>query len=146
VSSFELSVASGHRSQGVTMPDIRIIAGPVTVLAALGGAPTARAIRAALPISGRASTWGEEIYFAIPVDADVEPGASAVVALGDIAYWPPGSALCLFFGPTPASHGNEIRAASAVNVVGRVEGDATVLRQVRDGTPIRVELIDPTDP
>jgi hypothetical protein len=128
------------------MPDIRITAGSVAILATLGGSPTAAAIRAALPITGRASTWGDEIYFAIPVDADVEPGASAVVELGDIAYWPPGTALCLFFGPTPASRGNELRAASAVNVVGRVEGDATLLRQVRDGTPVRVELIDPTDP
>ncbi len=127
------------------MPDIRITAGPVAVLATLGGSPTAEAIRAALPITGRASTWGDEVYFAIPVDADEEPGATAVVALGAIAYWPPGSALCLFFGPTPASRGSEIRAASAVNVVGRMEGDATVLRQVRDGTPVRVEIVEPTD-
>jgi hypothetical protein len=123
------------------MPTIRISAGPVTVFASLGDSPTARAVLAALPITGRASTWGDEIYFGIPVDADEEPGSSAVVELGDVAYWPPGSALCLFFGSTPASRGNEIRAASAVNVVGRIEGDATVLRQMRDGTPVRVELV-----
>jgi hypothetical protein len=128
------------------MPDIRITAGSVAILATLGGSSTAAAIRAALPITGQVSTWGDEIYFAIPVDADEEPGASAVVGIGDIAYWPPGTALCLFFGPTPASRGNEIRAASAVNVVGRIEGDATLLRQVRDGTSVRVERIDPTDP
>ena len=127
------------------MPTIRISAGPVTVFASLGDSPTARAVLAALPITGRASTWGDEIYFGIPVDADEEPGSSAVVELGDVAYWPPGSALCLFFGSTPASRGNEIRAASAVNAVGRVEDDATVLRQVRDGTPVRVELIGETN-
>jgi uncharacterized protein len=128
------------------MPTIRISAGPVTVFANLGDSPTARAVLAALPVTGQASTWGDEIYFGIPVDADEEPGASAVVELGDIAYWPPGSALCLFFGPTPASHGNEIRAASAVNAVGRIEGDATVLREVRDGTPVRVDLVGWEDP
>ena len=128
------------------MSSIRISAGPVTVLATLGDSPTATAVLAALPVTGRASTWGDEVYFAIPVDADEEPGSSAVVELGDVAYWPPGSALCLFFGPTPASRGSEIRAASAVTVVGRIDGDAAVLKQVRDGTPIRVELVSQEDP
>jgi uncharacterized protein len=128
------------------MPTIRISLGPVTIFASLGDSPTARAVLAALPVTGRASTWGDEIYFGIPVDADEEPRASAVVEVGDVAYWPPGSALCLFFGPTPASRGNEIRAASAVNAVGRIEGDATVLREVRDGTPVRVDLVGSEDP
>ena len=127
------------------MSDVRITAGAVSVVATLFDSPTAKAVLAALPITGRASTWGDEIYFAIPVVADEEPGSSAVVELGDVAHWPPGSALCLFFGSTPASRGNEIRAASAVNAVGRVEDDATVLRQVRDGTPVRVELIGETN-
>lgn len=91
------------------MSSIRISSGPVTVLATLGDSPTATAVLAALPVTGRASTWGDEVYFAIPVDADEEPGSSAVVELGDVAYWPPGSALCLFFGPTPASRGSEIQ-------------------------------------
>jgi uncharacterized protein len=121
------------------MPDIRITAGPVSVRASLAETATGKAIRAALPIRGRASTWGDEIYFAIPVDAD-EDDARATVAVGDLAYWPPGSAFCIFFGPTPASRGNEVRPASPVNVVGRVEGDATVFRQVRDGTPVLIEL------
>ncbi len=128
------------------MSSIRISSGPVTVLATLGDSPTATAVLAALPVTSRASTWGDEVYFAIPVDADEEPGSSAVVELGDVAYWPPGSALCLFFGPTPASRGSEIRAASAVTVVGRIDGDAAVLKQVRDGTPIRVELVSQEDP
>jgi hypothetical protein len=122
------------------MPTIRITAGPVSVRASLSESATGERIRAALPIRGRASTWGDEIYFAIPVDAD-EDDARAVVDLGDLAYWPPGSAFCIFFGPTPASRGGEIRPASPVNVVGRVEGDATVFRQVRDGTPVLIELL-----
>jgi uncharacterized protein len=123
------------------MPDIRITAGPLSVRASLAGTATGKAIRAALPIRGRASTWGDEIYFAIPVDAD-EDDARATVAVGDLAYWPPGSAFCIFFGPTPASRGNEVRPASPVNVVGRVEGDATLFRQVRDGTPVLIELAE----
>jgi hypothetical protein len=122
------------------MPTIRITAGPVSVRASLSESATGERIRDALPIRGRASTWGDEIYFAIPVDAD-EDDAQAVVDLGDLAYWPPGSAFCIFFGPTPASRGGEIRPASPVNVVGRVEGDATVFRQVRDGTPVLIELL-----
>ena len=127
------------------MSDIRITAGPVSILATLGDSATAQAIRAALPITGRASTWGDEIYFSIPVAAN-EQAAQAVVQVGDIAYWPPGSALCLFFGPTPASRGNEVRPASPVIVVGRMTGDATVLRQVPEGTPVRVELVGDGDP
>jgi len=127
------------------MSTIRINAGPVTALAELLDTPTARAIQAALPITGRASTWGDEVYFTIPV-AVGEEDAKAVVEVGDIAYWPPGSALCIFFGPTPASRGSEIRPASPVNVVGRVAGDATVFRQVRDGTNVRVELADEGPP
>lgn len=127
------------------MTTIRISAGPVVALAVLGDTPTARAIAAALPISGTANTWGEEVYFAIPIDAD-EDDARAVVELGDIAYWPPGSAFCIFFGPTPASHGDEIRPASPVNVVGRIDGDPTAFRQVRDGSPVLIELVQGAQP
>jgi hypothetical protein len=122
------------------MPTIRISAGPVSALAELTDTATAQAILAALPITGRASIWGDEIYFTIPVNAN-EEDVRAVVEVGDIAYWPPGSALCIFFGPTPASRGSEIRPASPVNVVGRVDGDATVFRQVHEGTSVLVELV-----
>jgi hypothetical protein len=121
------------------MATIRISAGPVRAIAELADTSTAQAILDTLPITGSASTWGDEIYFAIPVDAD-EDDARAVVDVGDLAYWPPGSAFCIFFGPTPASQGSEIRPASPVNVVGRIEGDATIFRQVRDGTPVLIEL------
>jgi hypothetical protein len=123
------------------MPTIRISAGSVSALAELADTSTAQAILDALPIMGSASTWGDEVYFAIPVTAD-EDGARAVVEVGDIAYWPPGAAFCIFFGPTPASSGSEIRPASPVNVVGRIVGDAAAFRQVRDGTTVRVELAD----
>ena len=117
---------------------IVISAGDVEVTAELSDTPSADAVWEALPFEAAASTWGDEIYFGIPVSAEVEPGSSAVVEMGAVAYWPPGSALCLFFGRTPASRGNEIRAASAVNVLGSIDGDPTVLKRVRDGVRIIV--------
>ena len=118
---------------------IVITAGPVDVTAELNDTPTADAVWEALPFEAAASTWGDEIYFGIPVTAEQEPGSSAVVEMGAVAYWPPGSALCLFFGRTPASRGNEIRAASAVNVIGGMDGDPTVLKRVADGERITVD-------
>jgi hypothetical protein len=118
---------------------LRIRAGPVAATATLDDSATARAIWAALPIEAVAATWGDEVYFEIPVVQAEAPGARAVVAAGELAYWSPGRAFCIFFGPTPASRGDEIRAASPVNVVGRVDGDPTVFRRVRAGTPVRLE-------
>ena len=117
---------------------IRIQAGDVAIEAELNDSMTAGAIAAALPIEARAQTWGDEIYFSIPVDCD-EEDAREVVEMGDVGYWPPGTALCFFFGPTPASRGDEIRPASPVNVVGKIAGDPTVLKSVPSGAPIRVE-------
>src|SRR5437773_6558791 len=91
-----------------------------------------------LPLEAKAETWGDEIYFGIPVRAEADR-AKEVVALGDVGYWPPGHAFCVFFGPTPASRGDEIRPASPVNVVGRVSGDATVFKNVRAGTRVTIE-------
>ncbi len=99
---------------------------------------TAKAIYEALPITGRANLWGDEIYFSIPVDAQPENGKT-VVELGDIAYWPPGHAFCIFFGPTPMSRGDEIRPASAVNLLGRVDGDPKVFKMVRNGEEVKLE-------
>ena len=83
-------------------------------------------------------TWGDEIYFGIPVKAKAE-NPCETVELGDLAYWPPGSAFCIFFGPTPMSRGSEIRPASAVNVFGRIDGDARAFARVRSGTTVKVE-------
>ncbi len=99
---------------------------------------TADAIWKALPVRARANLWGDEIYFGIPVRAGEENGKE-VVEIGDIAYWPPGSAFCIFFGPTPASRGSQIRPASAVNVVGRVKDDPAVFKSVGSGEEVVLE-------
>lgn len=119
---------------------IRINAGDVTATATLNDSPTALAIWNALPISAKVSTWGDEVYFSIPVDGPMTDGVE-VVKVGDIAYWPPGRAFCVFFGPTPMSRGSEIRPASAVEVVGRSDGDATEFRRVRSGANVSLETI-----
>lgn len=111
--------------------------------AELNDSPTARMIWEALPITGRANTWGDEIYFEIPVQAEQSPGARADVEVGELGYWPVGSALCIFFGPTPASTGDKPRAASPVNVVGRVLGDATAFRQVDAGATMTLVATAP---
>ena len=117
---------------------IEIIAGEHKFSAHLNESETAVAIWDALPITGQGQTWGDEIYFAIPVTAEPSDDAQETVPKGAIAYWPPGKALCLFWGPTPMSRGNEIRPASAVNLVGHIEGDPTTLAQVSDGSKIVV--------
>ena len=117
---------------------INIKAGDIEVVAELNETRTAQAIWDALPLKGRANTWGDEIYFSIPVRLD-EEDAQEVVGMGDLGYWPTGAAFCLFFGPTPMSRGEEIRPASGVNVFGRVIGDARVLKQVASGAEVVVE-------
>lgn len=117
---------------------IRITAGDVSALAELNETETAKAIWEALPIEGRANTWGDEIYFSIPVRLETEKG-QATVELGDLGYWSPGTAFCIFFGPTPASRGDEIRPASPVTVFGRVLGDPTVFKAVADGARVLIE-------
>ena len=117
---------------------IRITAGAVKLDALLNDTETAKAVWEALPITAPAGTWGDEIYFRIPVTMDLEEGRE-VVELGDLGYWPPGQAFCIFFGPTPASRGEEIRPASAVTVIGKVHGDVTSLREVRAGAPVVIE-------
>ncbi len=123
------------------MRKIKITAGAVQAIAELNDSATANAIWEALPIKARANTWGDEIYFGIPVHVGEENGKE-VVDMGDIAYWPPGSAFCIFFGPTPASRGTEIRPASAVNVVGKVEGDPKVFKSVRSGEQVILEKLE----
>lgn len=121
---------------------VEITDGDATFVAVLNDSPTADAVWDALPFDGRAQLWGDEIYFAIPVSAELEPSASDVVDVGAVAYWPPGSALCLFWGPTPVSHADESRAASPVNVVGAIEGDAAALAGVRSGAELRLRRVE----
>ena len=116
---------------------IVIKAGSVAAEAELFENATAEAICKALPFNSTVNTWGEEIYFSIPVTAKPENGREIVNA-GEVAYWPPGKALCIFFGPTPISKGDEIRAASEVNVFGKITGDAKVFSAINDGEKITV--------
>jgi hypothetical protein len=118
---------------------IRIKAGTVTAQAVLNDSPTAGKIWEALPIEASGDTWGDEIYFGIPVKAPLEKEAKEVVEVGDLGFWPPGHAFCIFFGPTPVSRGNEVRPASAVNVVGRIAGDAKVFKKVPSGSKVRID-------
>ena len=102
---------------------------------------TAESIWDSLPITARCNTWGDEIYFGIPVRAELEEGRE-VVELGDLGYWPPGNAFCIFFGPTPASRGDEIRPASPVTVVGKVTGDLGMLKDVPSGAEVTLSRIE----
>ncbi|MBO19446.1 MAG: hypothetical protein CL732_02770 [Chloroflexi bacterium] len=119
---------------------IRITAGAVTVNAELNDTETADTVWDALPIQANGSTWGDEIYFKIPVYAGLEDGQE-VVELGDLGYWPPGQAFCLFFGLTPASQGDEIRPASAVTVIGKILDDTEPLKSVASGSAVLIEPI-----
>ena len=122
----------------MTLRRIRITAGSVVAEAMLDDSVTAGLVWDALPLAVAAETWGDEIYFSIPVKAKPEKPRETV-DMGDLGYWPPGSAFCIFFGPTPSSRGSEIRPASPVNVFGKVAGDPTVFKKVRSGTQVRVE-------
>jgi len=103
--------------------------------------PTGRAILESLPFEAQAATWGDEIYFGVNASADLESDAIDVVAIGDLAYWPSMPAFCIFFGPTPVSHGSEPRAASAVNVFGKlIDPDLVLLRGISDGAKIALSL------
>jgi len=119
---------------------IIISAGDVSVEAEVYDTPTGKAILVALPIEATVNVWGDEIYFDIPVALDSEPDAKETVAVGDLGYWPVGSAFCIFFGPTPVSQGNEPQAYSPVNIFGKIIGDAKVFRQASNGSLIRVDI------
>lgn len=119
---------------------IKITAGPVAAEATLNDSATAHDIWASLPIEARGSTWGDEIYFGIPVSRG-EEDARAVVSLGELGYWPPGTAFCIFFGPTPMSRGDEIRPASPVNIVGKIDGDPLAFKKVSSGARVVLERL-----
>jgi uncharacterized protein len=120
---------------------IRITAGKVSAEAVLNDSPTATKIWEGLPIEARGNTWGDEIYFSIPVDAKPERDARDILAIGELGYWPPGTAFCIFFGRTPASTDDRPRAASPVNILGSVDGDATVFRAVTSGTKVTLDRV-----
>ena len=118
--------------------EINITAGELELKAWLNETNTATKIWEIIPITSRVNLWGDEIYFPIPLDTGLE-NEKEIVALGDIAYWPQGKAMCIFFGRTPVSKGEEIRPISPVNVIGRIEGDPRLLGKVKPGEKIAIE-------
>jgi hypothetical protein len=124
------------------MRRIRITAGDVVVRAVLDRSATADAIWAVLPLRASGNRWGQEIYFEIPVRIPQAADARDVLEAGELGYWPVGNAFCIFWGPTPASRGGEIRAYSPVNVFGKLEGDPLALDPVAGGVTIQVERED----
>jgi uncharacterized protein len=123
------------------MARIRFDFGTITLDAELFDTPTGRAIAAALPISSSALTWGEEVYFTVPVKVAREPQARAVVTPGEVAYWPDGPAIALGFGRTPISRGDETRLASPCNIFGKALSDVKVLAKVAAGSKVKVSAI-----
>ncbi|MDH3599829.1 MAG: cyclophilin-like fold protein [Candidatus Tectomicrobia bacterium] len=123
------------------MTRIAIRIGSLTMEAELNDTHAAHQVADALPIRTHFSTWGDEIYFAIPIEAELEADAREVVEMGDLGYWPPGNAFCIFFGPTPMSQPGEIRPASAVNLIGKVIGDATQFKSVMQEREVILEAV-----
>jgi len=123
---------------------IRIVTkatGAIEAVAISENRRTAEAIWTALPIKGRANRWGDEIYFSIPVDLKEEK-ARAEVEVGAVAYWPPGKALCIFFGATPVSRHGEPRAYSPVNVFAKIVGHPTIFKKVQDNDEVVLERLE----
>jgi hypothetical protein len=124
------------------MARIRFEFGTLTLEAELLDTPTARAIAAALPVRASVMTWGEEVYFDVPVHVPREHDAHAVVTAGEIAYWPEGPAIAIGFGRTPISGDDEIRLASPVNVFAQALSDVKALKVVKAGSKVKVTLLD----
>jgi len=120
---------------------IKITIGNLAMEAELNDSPTAIKVAEALPIRTSFNTWGDEIYFAVPVTAGLDETAREVVEIGDLGYWPSGKAFCIFFGQTPVSQPGKIMPASAVNVIGRVLGDATEFKKVMGEREVTLEAI-----
>ena len=121
---------------------VKINIGDISIQANLDSSPMADTIWGNLPLSGEASIWGDEIYFGTDISVVAHTNASDVVQSGELAYWPPGKAFCIFFGTTPVSTANESRAASPVNVFGKVNGDEQIFRNVSDGILVEIAAVE----
>ena len=110
--------------------------------AELNDSPTSKEIWMQLPLESRVNTWGEEIYFEIPVDMPQEPDAQEILSVGDLGYWPVGQAICIFFGPTPVSTDERPRAYSPVNSLGRILSDCEGLKSIQNQEKVRLERVD----
>jgi hypothetical protein len=133
---------TGRGSRRPAMPTkIKIIIKDIILDAELFDTRCAKAIAAALPVEARPNEWGDEFYFEIPATMPLDETASTTVKSGDIGFWPPGNALAIFFGPTPMSSGSDPVPASAVNRVGRIAGDASVLKKAKGSLTIRIEKV-----
>lgn len=124
------------------MRRLKMVIGSVEVRAELFDTPTADALYGALPFESKASTWGDEVYFATPVSVPAEPDDRTVVEAGELAFWLAGDSIAIGFGPTPISRGGEIRLASPANIWGRALDDVRVLSSVAGGAPIWVTSAD----
>ena len=136
----------GHREGRLsTMADlpnkVRITVGSVQLDAELKSTKTAQEVYAALPVESPVNTWGEEFYFKLAGVKDHRETATNQVKVGDVAFWGAGQVLAIFFGRTPMSMGQDPVPADRVNIIGRILGDASVLRQVMDASTIRIERI-----
>jgi hypothetical protein len=124
------------------MARINISVENLSVEAEMLDTPTAKKILEVLPLESSANVWGDEIYFDIPLNIELEPEAGADVEIGDLAYWPAGPAFCIFFGPTPVSKEDQPRAYSPVNVFGRIIGNAKQFKGVSSGAVVKVIVVD----
>ena len=122
------------------MTQIKIEFENASIDAVLNNSETADKIKKILPLSNSVNTWGDEIYFSIGVN-DGEIDSKEVVELGDLGYWPPGNAFCLFFGLTPASEGDKIMPASPVNIIGKIVSDLEILKSIKSGEKVSVKLV-----
>jgi len=118
---------------------IKIFAEDIEAVAELYNTPTAKVIYNAIPFDGAANRWGDEIYFVLPLRINIEKNATDIVEKGDIAYWPDGRCFCIFFGKTPASTEDEIKAVSKVNIFGKIKGDPKIFEDIQNGELIIVE-------
>tara|TARA_Y100000996_G_scaffold406171_1_gene382217 strand:- start:1456 stop:1824 length:369 start_codon:yes stop_codon:yes gene_type:complete len=121
------------------MSQIKIEFEKISIDADLNDSETANKIKKILPLSSSINTWGDEIYFSVDVDVP-EIDSKEIVELGDLAYWPPGNAFCIFFGLTPVSDDKGIRPASPVNIIGKILGDLEILKSVKNGEKVSISL------